>query len=306
MQHILSATQFSKEQIEKILFTAEEMEAQCKNKKIEKVLSDKIVACLFFEPSTRTRLSFESATLRLGGSVIDMESGLVSSSAVKGETVTDTIRIVSGFADAIVIRHPQEGSAELASQVTDLPIINAGDGGNQHPTQALLDLYTIKKEKGRLENLNIAMVGDLLYGRTIHSTLTMLSLYKGIKFYFVAPKRLGLPQKYKDLLEEKNIIFEETENLESVLPKADVIYLTRVQKERFAEPVEYEQLKNAYIFDAKLLGKMKTDAIVMHALPRVNELAPEVDVDPRAAYFRQARNGLFVRMSILQYALGLK
>lgn len=303
MNNILSADQFTKEQIEEILATAELMEKQFGEKTVPQTLAGKIVACLFFEPSTRTRLSFESAVLRLGGNVIDMESGLVSSSAVKGETIADTIRIVSGFADLIVIRHPQDGAADVAAQVTQLPIINAGDGGNQHPTQALLDLYTIKKEKGRLDNLNIAMVGDLLYGRTIHSTLTMLSHYPGNKLFFVAPKRLGLPEKYKSLLKEKNVSFEETEDMKPVLSQADVVYMTRVQKERFTELVEYEQLKDAYIFDANLLKSMKKDAIVMHALPRVNEISPEVDVDPRAAYFRQAKNGLFVRMALLHLLL---
>jgi aspartate carbamoyltransferase catalytic subunit len=279
------------------------MELSLEQRNVQQVLAGKIVACLFFEPSTRTRLSFETAVLRLGGSLVDMENGSVSSSAVKGETIEDTTRMVANLADLIVVRHPKDGAAEQAAKVSSVPIINAGDGGNQHPTQALLDLYTIKKEKGRLDNLNIAMVGDLLYGRTIHSTLTLLANFLGIKFYFVAPARLALPQKYKDLLKEKNINFEETDDFQTVLDKADVVYMTRVQKERFESHEEYEKLKDAYILDAKMLARMKTDVAILHALPRVNEVAVDVDADPRAAYFRQAKNGLFVRMALLRMFL---
>lgn len=305
MKHILSADQFNKALIDKILAGGVKMETALSKGRVPQKLAGKIVACLFFEPSTRTRLSFETAVLRLGGNIIDMESGSVSSSAFKGESVADTIKIVSGFADLIVIRHPQEGSAELAAKVSPVPVINAGDGGNQHPTQSLLDLYTIKKETGRLQNLTVAMVGDLLYGRTIHSTLTMLSLYPGIKFIFVAPKQLKLPQKYKDLLKKRKNSFVETENLSQGLKPADVIYMTRVQKERFSSAAEYEKLKLAYIFDKKALGQIKKNAVILHALPRVGEINPGVDKDPRAAYFRQAKNGLFVRMALLEYALGL-
>ena len=306
MQHILSADQFNKALIDKILANAKKMEIALKAKKVPQTLRDKIVACLFFEPSTRTRLSFETAVLRLGGQLIDMENGAVSSSAFKGESIPDTIRIVHSFADLIVMRHPKDGAADVAAKVSVVPIINAGDGGNQHPTQSLLDLYTIKEETGRLENLTIAMVGDLLYGRTIHSTLTMLSLYPNNKFIFVAPKQLKLPQKYKDLLKKRKADFIETEKLSDAIKVADAIYMTRVQKERFASQSEYKKLKLAYIFDQKALRQIKKHAVVLHALPRVGEITENVDKDPRAAYFRQAQNGLYVRMALLQYALGIK
>jgi aspartate carbamoyltransferase catalytic subunit len=303
MKHIISSDEFNKQDIQKILDLAEQMEQNILKKTVPQTLQGKIVACLFYEPSTRTRLSFETAVLRLGGSVIGMENALVSSSAVKGETIEDTTLIINGFADLIVMRHPKEGSAEQASKVSQIPVVNAGDGGNQHPTQALLDLYTIKKEKQRLNNLNVVMVGDLLYGRTIHSTLSMLSWFEGINFTFVAPQRLGLPEKYKNLLTERGIKFEETENLKECLGKADVLYMTRVQKERFASAEEYENLKDAYILNSETLKYLKSDATILHALPRVNEIAREVDLDPRAAYFRQARNGVFVRMAILEQLL---
>jgi len=305
MKHILSAGQFNKALIEKILESAGKMEKALSKGKVPQKLAGKIVACLFFEPSTRTRLSFETAALRLGGQVIDMENGSVSSSAFKGESISDTTKIVSGFADLIVMRHPQDGFAELAAAVSPVPVINAGDGGNQHPTQSLLDLYTIKKEAGRLRDLTFAMVGDLLYGRTIHSTLTMLSLYPGNKFIFVAPKQLKLPQKYKDLLKKRKNSFVETEDLAEGLKQADVVYMTRVQKERFSSKAEYEKLKLAYVFDKKALRQIKKSAVILHALPRVGEIAEEVDKDPRAAYFRQAKNGLYVRMALLEYALGM-
>jgi aspartate carbamoyltransferase catalytic subunit len=305
MKHVLSAGQFNKALIDKILAGAKEMETALSKGQVSQKLAGKIVACLFFEPSTRTRLSFETAVLRLGGQLIDMESGSLSSSAFKGESVADTIKIVSGFADLIVMRHPQDGSADLAASVSPVPIINAGDGGNQHPTQSLLDLYTIQKEVGRLQNMTIAMVGDLLYGRTIHSTLTMLSLYPGNKFIFISPKQLRLPQKYKDLLKKRKNNFVETENLVEGLKQADAVYMTRVQKERFSSKSEYEKLKLAYVFDKKALRLIKKNAVIMHALPRVGEISEDVDKDPRAAYFRQAKNGLYIRMALLQYALGL-
>jgi aspartate carbamoyltransferase catalytic subunit len=281
------------------------MESALNKGTVPQKLAGKIVACLFFEPSTRTRLSFETAVLRLGGQVLDMESGSLSSSAFKGESIADTTRIIHSFADLIVMRHPQDGSAEIAAKVSSVPVINAGDGGNQHPTQSLLDLYTIKKETGRLQNLTFAMVGDLLYGRTIHSTLTMLSLYRGNKFIFVAPKQLKLPQKYKNLLKKRKNSFVETQNFVEGLKQADVLYMTRVQKERFSSKAEYEKLKLAYVFDKKALRQIKKNAVILHALPRVGEISEDVDKDPRAAYFRQAKNGLYVRMALLQYALGL-
>jgi len=302
---VLSTEQFtSRQMVNELLDLAGEMEKGLQRGSLPQSLSGKIVACMFFEPSTRTRLSFETAALRLGGQVIGTENAQISSSTVKGEILEDTIRIVSGYADCIVMRHPQDGAAEVAAKVSPVPLINAGDGGNQHPSQALLDLYTIKKEKGRLEDLDIAMVGDLLYGRTIHSTLTLLSLYPNNRFHFIAPQRLALPQKYKDLLKERNVFFDESEDMRAVLPKADVLYMTRVQKERFESKEEYEKLKDAYILDTAALGEAKEDAVIMHALPRINEIALAVDKDPRAAYFRQARNGLYMRMALLHYLLG--
>jgi aspartate carbamoyltransferase catalytic subunit len=304
--NILSAGQFNKQLINKILDSAKKMETALKRGNVPQKLRGKIIACLFFEPSTRTRLSFETAALRLGGQVLGMENGLISSSAFKGESISDTIKIIHSFADLIVIRHPRDGSAEAAAKVSNVPIINAGDGGNQHPTQSLLDLYTIQKETGRLENLAVAMVGDLLYGRTIHSTLTMLSLYPKNKFIFVSPTQLKLPEKYKVLLKKRKVSFMETKNLAEGLKQADVIYMTRVQKERFASKTEYEKLKLAYVFGAKELKQIKKTAVILHALPRVGEITESVDKDPRAVYFRQAQNGLYVRMALLQYALGIK
>ena len=307
LKHLLSTKQFTdSNMVVELLDLAKKMEASVKSKKVKQSLKGKIIACLFFEPSTRTRLSFSAAALRLGAGIIQMENGNVSSSVSKGETIEDTTKIVNGYADCIVMRHPLEGSAERAAMVSDVPIVNAGDGGNEHPTQSLTDVYTIRKEKGKLSNLNIAMVGDLLYGRTTHSLLTLLSLFPNNKFYFVAPDRLKMPQQFKDLLKSRNSSFEETDKFEKVFDKADVIYMTRVQKERFASSEEYEILKDAYILDKKIMSKLKKDVLILHPLPRINEIAPGVDADPRAGYFRQARNAVFVRMAILQSLLAKK
>lgn len=276
-----------------------------KANKVEQLLKGKIIACLFFEPSTRSRLSFGSAVIRLGGSLLEMEHGSVSSSVYKGETIEDTTRIVNGYSDCIVMRHPEEYSAERAAKVSDGPIINSGDGGHEHPTQALYDVYTIRKEKGKLSGLNIAMVGDLMYGRTTHSLLTLLSLFPDNKFYFVAPDRLKMPQEFKDLSKERGSEFIETDKFEDIFDKADVVYMTRVQKERFDSMEEYENLKHAYVLDNEIMNRLKKDAIIMHPLPRIGEIDPAIDGDSRAAYFRQARNGVFVRMAILCHALGL-
>ena len=305
MNHILSANQFKKQDLDKILLRAEEMEKQVGAGKVNKLLADKIVACLFFEPSTRTRMSFESAALRLGAQVISMENGAESSSAHKGETLEDSIKIVSAYSDLIVLRHPEAGAAEKAAGVCTVPIINAGDGPNQHPTQGLLDLYTIKKEKGTLENLTFAFVGDLIYGRTLHSFLPFLSEYPNNKFYFISPKELALPAEYKELLKSKNLIFEEGQNLEAALKEADVIYMTRVQKERFKNVEDYNKVKDLFLLKQEHLNQIKKDAIIMHPLPRVNEIDPAIDQDPRAAYFRQAKNGLYTRMALLLHALGI-
>lgn len=305
LKHILSADQFLDLGLQQELFAlAAEMEKSNHGGKVPTSLAGKVIACMFFEPSTRTRLSFETSVLKLGGSVIGTENAAISSSAVKGETLEDTIRIISGYADGIVMRHPEEGAAKRAAAVSPVPIVNAGDGKGEHPTQALLDMFTVKKELGRLDNLNIAMIGDLLYGRTVHSLLPLLSLYQKNKFYFVSPDKLRMPEKFKDILKEKNVEFEELENFEGILDKIDVVYMTRVQKERFASHEEYERLKDCYVINSAVLEKLKKDSIILHPLPRVNEIAPEVDADVRAAYFRQARNGLFMRMALLHYLLG--
>jgi aspartate carbamoyltransferase catalytic subunit len=305
LKNIISAEQFADRKfLDELFALAAEMEKNNQEHCLPQSLAGKVVACMFFEPSTRTRLSFETSVLKLSGSVIGTENAAISSSAVKGETLEDTIRIISGYADAIVMRHPEEGAAKRAAAVSAVPIVNAGDGKGEHPTQALLDMFTIKKELGRLDNLNIALVGDLLYGRTVHSLLPLLSLYPGTKFYFIAPEQLRMPEEFKKILTDKNVPFEELENFEDVLGKIDVVYMTRVQKERFGSREEYEKLKDVYIINQNVLEKLKKEAIILHPLPRINEIAPEVDADVRAAYFRQARNGLYMRMALLHHLLG--
>lgn len=263
-------------------------------------LHGNILASLFYEPSTRTRLSFEAAMQRLGGQIITAE-GIQFSSMYKGESIEDTIMIAAQYADIICMRHPEEGSADRAATVSPVPFINAGDGPGQHPTQALLDLYTIKKECGRTEDLHIAMVGDLKFGRTVHSLSFLLGLYAGIRFTFVAPFQLPMPTKVTSFLQEKKIPYAETTDLEEALA-ADIVYMTRVQKERFEDAREYEKLKDAYVLTAKhVRGK---PVRVMHPLPRVGEIATDVDLLPNAAYFRQVRNGVPVRMALLALLLG--
>lgn len=306
MQHILSGAQFAdKDLLEKILSKAEDYENQKKINKIPEDLEGMVVATLFFEPSTRTRLSFESAALRLGASVISTENASANSSAFKGETVEDTVRVVEKYADIIVMRHPESGSAERAVRVSSVPIINAGDGAHEHPTQAMLDMYTIKKEIGRLENLTLAFVGDLLYARTLHSLLPLISMYPGNKFYFVSPKELSMPEEYKKILTEKNILYTETTDLDEALKNSDVVYMTRVQKERFKDLADYEKVKDMFLLKGEHLKIMKERSVIMHPLPRVNEIDPVIDQDPRAGYFRQAENGLYVRMALLVYSLNL-
>ncbi len=302
MNHILTGGQFAdKKLLDKIFKRAEGFEKG----KVSKLLEDKVVATLFYEPSTRTRLSFESAAVRLGASIISTENASANSSAFKGETIEDTIRVVESYADIIVMRHPEKGSAERAAKVSSVPIINAGDGAHEHPTQAMYDAYTIKKEMGHLDKLTIAFVGDLLYGRTVHSLLPMLSMYEGNNFIFVSPKELALPEEFKKELKEKNISFSETQNLEDALKNADVIYMTRVQKERFSNIEDYNKVKDLCLLKPEHLKLMKAKSAIMHPLPRVNEIDSALDSDPRAAYFRQAKNGLYVRMALLCYALGL-
>ena len=303
-KHILSTQQFlNKKVLVDIFRKADKFERADRQGKIPKLLQDKILSCVFYEASTRTRFSFESAMLKLGGQVITTESAGHFSSAIKGETLEDSVRIISGYSDMIVLRHNEHGAAERAAKVSPVPIINAGDGDGEHPTQALLDLYTIQKELGHIDNFKIAIVGDLLYGRTIHSLIYLLSLSHNVELFLVAPRELKLPQKYKSFLNSRKIKFSESDNLESVLSKVDVLYMTRVQKERFSSARLYERVKNSFVLNKKLLDKLNKRAVIMHPLPRVNEISREVDDDKRAAYFRQAKNGLYIRMALLSFLL---
>src|SRR5690349_10944346 len=266
-------------------------------------LAGQVMAALFYEPSTRTRLSFEAAMLRLGGQTMGTDNAREFSSAAKGETLEDTIRIVSGYADVIVVRHKEEGAAKRAASVSDVPIINAGDGPGQHPTQALLDLYTIRTELGRIDGVKVAMVGDLANGRTVRSLAYLLSKFKDVGLWFVAPPQVAMRDDLKAHLDEHQVPWVETQDLESVLPEVDVVYQTRIQKERFTDPDVYNAVKGVYRIDRSSLALMRKYAVLMHPLPRVDEIAPEVDDDPRAAYFRQARNGLHIRMALLDRIL---
>lgn len=300
LKHIISVEQFlDTDVLDSIFQITDEMIMNDRAKKLPDSLRKKVLAIVFYEPSTRTRFSFEAAIYKLGGEVVTTESALHFSSVTKGETLRDTIKVISGYVDAIVLRHPEKGSTKIASEVSSVPIISAGDGIGEHPTQALLDLYTIKKELGRVGNLRIALVGDLLYGRTIHSLIPLLALYKQVKIYLVSPRELQLSKEYKDYLRKSGVDFEEITDLENVLNKVDVLYSTRIQKERFKSQQEFEQIKDAYIIDQQTLDKLKETAVVMHPLPRVNEISPEVDNDKRAAYFRQTKNGLYIRMALL-------
>lgn len=305
MKHILTAKQFKKEDLEKILERAKLMEEECKSGKVSKLLNDKIVACIFFEPSTRTRLSFETAALKLGAQVISAENARENSSAYKGETIEDTTRILCSYGDIIIMRHPEAGILDKAAKVATKPIINAGDGSNQHPSQGLLDAYTIKKEHGRLDNLHIAFGGDLLNSRTLRSLVPFLSFYPGNTFYFVSPKKLALPSEFINELKKNGVSYKETGNLDEVLPLLDVLYMTRVQKERFKDSNDYEKVKDLFILKQEHLKNMKANAIIMHPLPKINEIETEVDKDPRAAYFREAQNGLYIRMALLLDVLGI-
>lgn len=298
-QHLTSTKQLARADADLILKTAADMDVVLLKGGDDR-LKGKILASLFYEPSTRTRLSFESAMLRLGGNVITAD-GLQFSSMYKGETIEDTIMMASGYSDIIAMRHPEQGSADKAAAASLVPFINAGDGPGQHPTQALLDLYTIQKERGTVDGLHVAMVGDLLYGRTVHSLCYLLGLYNDIRFTFIAPEQLPMPEKVTSYLKEKGIAYTETTDLSAGLD-ADILYMTRVQKERFENIDEYESLKLKYVLTAnQLTGKNVT---VMHPLPRVGEIAADVDALPTAAYFRQARNGVPVRMALLSLLLG--
>ncbi|HAI97980.1 TPA: aspartate carbamoyltransferase [Candidatus Peribacteria bacterium] len=297
-QHLTSTKQLTRGDTDAILRVAAEMEGVLK-KGGSDLLHGKILASLFYEPSTRTRLSFETAMQRLGGQVVTAD-GLQFSSLYKGESVEDTIKVVNQYADIIAMRHPEQGSADRAASVSAIPFINAGDGPGQHPTQALLDLYTIEKERGKIDGIHITMVGDLKFGRTVHSLSFLLGLYKDIRFTLVSPAELTMPEKVTSFYKEKKIAYTETENLEDGLD-ADVVYMTRVQKERFEDAAQYERLKLKYILTAQQLkGRSVT---VLHPLPRVGEIALDVDPLPTAAYFRQVRNGVVLRMALLAMLL---
>lgn len=301
MKHLVSISHCGAEDIMRILDRATLFERNPNRD----FLQGRVVATLFFEPSTRTRLSFETAVCRLGGKVIGFSDASTSSST-KGETLKDTIKIVSNYADAIVMRHYLEGAAQYATEVSPVPIINAGDGSNQHPSQTLLDLYSIRQTQGSLEQKTIVMVGDLKYGRTIHSLIEGMQPFSP-RFIFVAPKELALPEEYRSYCREHNIPFEEvTEFTSEVIAEADILYMTRVQRERFSDPEEYERVKNVYILDRELLCLAKPNLKILHPLPRVQEIAQEVDDHPAAYYFRQALNGLYVRQSILSEVLGIE
>ncbi|MBP5228933.1 MAG: aspartate carbamoyltransferase [Bacteroidales bacterium] len=297
---LISISDFTKEEMLHILDVAGEFE---KNKS-QNFLHDKVIACLFFEPSTRTRLSFETASNRLGARVIGF-SDVANTSVSKGETLKDTIKMVSNYVDLIVMRHPLEGAARYASEVASVPVINAGDGANQHPTQTMLDMYTIKQTQGHLENMNINMVGDLKYGRTVHSLIQAMS-YFSPRFVFTAPDELKMPQEYKDFLAKKKIPFTETTDLMDHINDADILYMTRVQQERFTDPMEYEKVKNCFSLTASMLEGCKKNMKILHPLPRVGEISQDVDDTPFAYYFRQAGNGMYVRMAIIAYLLGAR
>ncbi len=297
---LVSINDFSKEEYIKILDIAEEFEKQPK----QKILDSYVVATLFFEPSTRTRLSFESAVNQLGGKVIGF-SDASSSSVKKGESLKDTIKTVANYSDLIVMRHPLEGSARFASEVSSVPIINAGDGANQHPTQCLLDLYSIRKTQGRLDNLHIAFVGDLKYGRTVHSNVIALTNFN-CTFHFVSPEALKLPSAVKRHIKDKNLKYYQYTDLSEVIPKVDILYMTRIQRERFSDPMDYEKVKNSYILNKEMLNGCKDNLKVLHPLPRVNEINEDVDDMKEAYYFQQALNGVYVRQALMAAILGIK
>ncbi len=304
LKHLISATQFAdRELLESMFAAAAEMEQHDKARTLKLSLSGRILATIFYEPSTRTRLSFEAAMQKLGGGILTAENARENSSAAKGESIADAIRVIGGYADVIVRRHFEEGAAKAAASISPVPLINAGDGAGEHPTLALIDIYTIMKELGSVESKRNALVGDLLYGRTIHSLLQLLCLYPGVSIDLISPANLRLPAKYIEYLKQNKVDFRESYTLDASLPHVDVLYITRVQRERFADVSEYEAIKDSYFIDALISSRLKPEAIILHALPRLNEIASEVDDDPRAAYFRQAKNGLYVRMALLTHLL---
>ncbi len=299
-KNLISITDFSKEEIIHITELAAEFEAN----PYQPLLEGRVIASLFFEPSTRTRLSFESAINRLGARVIGF-SDTANTSVSKGETFHDTITTISNYCDMIVMRHSLEGAPRYASEISKVPVVNAGDGANQHPSQTLLDLYSIKKTQGGLDGINIMMIGDLKYGRTVHSLLQALSHFN-TKFTFVAPPELQLPDEYKLFLKEKGLPFEEKREIDEAINQADIVYMTRVQRERFTDPMEYERVKNVYVLRNSMLEGTKPNMRILHPLPRVNEIATDVDSNPKAYYFNQTENGVYTRMAIISYLLGVK
>jgi aspartate carbamoyltransferase catalytic subunit len=297
---LVSIDDFSTEEILDILDLTEEFEKETSIK----LLESKVIATLFFEPSTRTRLSFESAITRLGGKIVGF-SDANSTSVSKGETLNDTIRTVSNYCDLIVMRHPIEGSARFASEISSVPVINAGDGANQHPSQTLLDLYSVRKTQGRLDNLNIFLVGDLKYGRTVHSLVMAMSRWNAT-FNFISPEELKIPDEFKFYLDNLGLKYYEHTDFTDIISKADIIYMTRVQKERFSDPIDYEKVKNVYVLRNSMLKNTKPSMKILHPLPRVNEIHQDVDSNPKAYYFEQALNGVYTRQAIVCTLLGIK
>ena len=297
---LVSIDDFTTDEILRIIDLAEEF-AQTPS---QPLLAGKVIATLFFEPSTRTRLSFESAISKLGGKIIGF-SDATNSSVSKGETLNDTIKTVSNYCDLIVMRHHVEGSARFASEIAGIPVINAGDGANQHPSQTLLDLYSIRKTQGKLEDLNIFMVGDLKYGRTVHSLVMAMSRWNAT-FNFISPDELKMPDEFKLYLDNLGLKYYEHSDFTDIISKADIIYMTRVQKERFSDPIEYEKVKNVYVLKNAMLTNTKENMKILHPLPRVNEIDPDIDSNPKAYYFEQARNGVYTRQAILCSLLGIK
>lgn len=304
MRHLMSPLDFSVEELEKLMNLAGDIEAN--PEKYAHVCAGKKLATLFYEPSTRTRLSHEAAMLNLGGSILGFSSA-DSSSAAKGESVADTIRTISCYADICAMRHPKEGAALVASAHSGIPVINAGDGGHQHPTQTLTDMLTIRTLKGRLDNMTIGLCGDLKFGRTVHSLIHALVRYPNVKFVLISPEELKIPSYIrKDVLDRQNIEYEEVVRLEDALPKLDILYMTRVQKERFFNEEDYVRMKDFYILDSKKMELASDDMYVLHPLPRVNEISVEVDKDPRAAYFKQAQYGVYIRMALIMTLLNIE
>ena len=304
MRHLMTPLDFSVEELDKLLDLGNDIENN--PEKYAHACAGKKLATLFYEPSTRTRLSFEAAMMNLGGNVLGFSSAS-SSSASKGESVSDTIRMISCYADICAMRHPKEGAPMVASRVASIPVINAGDGGHQHPTQTLTDLLTIRSLKGRLDNLVIGLCGDLKFGRTVHSLIKALARYEGISFVLISPEELKIPGYIReDVLDAQNVPYKEVEHIEDVMPELDILYMTRVQRERFFNEEDYIRLKDFYILDKKKMALAKDDMLVLHPLPRVNEISVEVDNDPRAAYFRQVQYGVYVRMALILTLLGIE